>query len=113
MKNIVIQIEVDKELNYFSFYDTGAIALKEIQNYGVLSFSHQSDLVISNKTSYHIPELEYEDMVPAFEKIMKLILKINKSHPNTKEIAKINQDITKCEKSLDDLCNGINNNSKE
>ena len=97
-----------KFIIYFSFYDTGAIALKEIQNYGVLSFSHQIDLVISNKTSYYIPELEYEDMKPAFNKIMNYIEKISKSTPNTLSIAKINQDLSKCEKALDDLCEGIN-----
>ena len=37
-----------KYIIYFSFYDTGAIGLKEIQNYGVFAFSHQKDLVINN-----------------------------------------------------------------
>ena len=41
-----------KFLIYFSFYDTGALALKEIQNYGVISFSLQKDLVNSDKTSF-------------------------------------------------------------
>lgn len=88
------------------------LALKEIQNYGVISFSHQYNLVLNGKTSYYIPELEYEDMKPAFIKIMNIIKKTSKSPPNTSEIAKINQEISKCEKSLDDLCNGINNSKK-
>ena len=58
---------------HFSFYDTGALALKEIQNHGVIAFAHQKDLIFSNQTGYHIPELEYDDMVPAFNKIMKII----------------------------------------
>ena len=96
-----------KFIIYFSFYDTGAIGLKEIQNYGVLTFSHQMDLVISNKTGFYIPELEFKDMKPAFIKIIKIIENISKEHPNTKLISQINQEITDCKRSLDDLCNGI------
>ena len=44
-----------KFIIYFSFYDTGAIGLKEIQNYGVFAFSHQKDLVIDKNTSFFIP----------------------------------------------------------
>jgi hypothetical protein len=47
-------------------------------------------------------------MKPAFNKIMNYIEKISKSTPNTLSIAKINQDLSKCEKALDDLCEGIN-----
>ena len=92
---------------YFSFYDTGAIALKEIQNYGVIAFTLQKDLAFDNKTSYYIPELEDYDITPAFNKIMKIIDDINKIDPNTKKIADINQNYTKCERALDDLCDGI------
>ena len=45
---------------YFSFFDTGAIALKEIQNFGVFCFTHEEDFVISNKTSFLIDELHDE-----------------------------------------------------
>ena len=93
---------------YFSFYDTGAIGLKEIQNYGVFSFSHQKDLVIDKKTSFFIPELANEfDMKPAYQKIMRIIGIIISSEPDMNSIAKINQEINKCEKTLDDLCNGL------
>ena len=63
---------------YFSFYDTGALALKEIQNYGVIAFTLQKDLAFNNQTSYYIPELEEYDITPAFNKIMKIIDDINK-----------------------------------
>lgn len=96
-----------KFIIYFSFYDTGAIALKEIQNYGLLIFTHQIDLLINNKTGFYIPELEYNDMKVAFYRIMGIINDISKEVPNTQLIANINQNINKCEKALDDLCSGI------
>lgn len=93
---------------YMSFYDTGAIGLKEIQNFGVFCFTLQEDFVISKKTSFYIPELSDEfGMIPAFEKIMEIIKKVSESFPNSQLIAKINQEINKCQKALDDLCNGI------
>ena len=51
---------------YFSFYDRGALALKEIQNYGVIAFSHQLDLVFSTQTGFYIPKLDNDDIKPAF-----------------------------------------------
>ena len=93
---------------YFSFYDTGAIALKEIQNFGVFCFTHEEDFVISNQTSFLIPELHDKiDMKPAFDNIMKIMQKVSNSNPNTQLIAQINQDINKCQRALDDLCEGI------
>ena len=93
---------------YFSFFDTGAIALKEIQNYGVFCFTHEEEFVISDKTSFLIPELHDEfNMKPAFDKIMKIMQKVSNSNPNTQLIAQINQDINKCQRALDDLCEGI------
>ena len=93
---------------YFSFFDTGALVLKEIQNFGVFCFTHEEDFVISDKTSFLIPELHDEfDMKPAFEKIMKIMKKVSNSNPNTQLIAKINQDINKCQRAFDDLCKGI------
>ena len=97
-----------KYVIYFSFYDTGAIGLKEIQNYGVFAFSHQKDLVIDNKTSFYIPELEERnDMKRAFSKIMEIINSIENSNPKLEIIAKINQEITKCENAFEQFCNGI------
>ena len=52
-----------KFIIYFSFFDTGAIGLKEIQNYGVFAFTHQKDLVIHNDTSFYIPELASIDKI--------------------------------------------------
>ena len=97
-----------KFIVYFSFYDTGAIGLKEIQNYGVFAFSHQLDLVIDNTTSFFVPELaNNNNMLYAYKKIMQKIETIIKSHPNSKLIAKKNQEINKCENALEDLCKSL------
>lgn len=97
-----------KFIIYFSFFDTGAIGLKEIQNYGVYAFSHQIDLVIDKDTSFYIPELADEfNMKKAYENIMEKIENISKLNPDTYLIAKKNQDINKCEKSLEDLCKSL------
>jgi len=97
-----------KFIIYFSFFDTGAIGLKEIQNYGVFAFSHQRDLVIDKSTSFFVPELADEfDMKKAYNRIMEKIETISKLNPDTNLIAKKNQEINKCEKSLDDLCESL------
>lgn len=97
-----------KFIIYFSFFDTGAIGLKEIQNYGVFAFTHQKDLVIDNKTSFYVPELAYENnMELAYIKIKELIEKITKLNPDTQLISKTNQEINKCQNSLDDLCKSL------
>ena len=97
-----------KFIIYFSFYDSGAIGLKEIQNYGVLAFTHQKDLVIDKDTSFFVPELANEyDLKPAFFSIMKQIKKLTNAHPNTQLIAIKNQNINKCSNALDDLCKNI------
>ena len=94
-----------KFIIYFSFFDTGAIGLKEIQNYGVFAFTHQKDLVIHNDTSFYIPELASIDKIKlAVEKILTIIENISKSNPNSELIAKKNQLINNCKNSLKDLC---------
>lgn len=93
---------------YFSFYDTGAIGLKEIQNFGVYSFTLQEDLAIHKKTSLYVPELEnIDDMELAFKIIIQKMDKISESNPNTQKFAEINQKINRCESALDDMCKGI------
>ena len=100
--------KISKYIIYFSFYDTGAIGLKEIQNYGVYAFTHQKDLAINNDTSFFIQELSYEsDMNLAYLRIVQIINNITISEPNLELIAKINQEINRCENALDDLCNSI------
>ena len=90
---------------YFSFYDTGAIGLKEIQNYGVISFTHQEDLIIDNETCFYIPEMKNEfNMKMASNKIINIIDLFSKKNPNSKIIAKKNQMINNCRNSLKDLC---------
>ena len=59
-----------KFIIYFSFYDTGAIGLKEIHNYGVIAFTHQKEFVISNDTSFFVPELADEDNIDSAYKII-------------------------------------------
>ena len=78
-----------KFIIYFSFFDNGAIGLKEIQNYGVIAFSHQKDLIIDNYTSYYVPELADEnDMKTSYKIIKNKIKQIMQSHPDSRYIAK-------------------------
>jgi hypothetical protein len=94
---------------YFSFFDTGAIGLKEIQNYGVFAFSHQRDLIIHNDTGFYVPELANEkDLIQAYKIIMNKIEIVTNLNPNAQLIATINQEINKCENSLNDLCEKLN-----
>ena len=108
-KKMIKQLANDsKFIIYFSFYDTGAIGLKEIQNYGVITFSLQKDLVIDNNTCFYIPELEnIDNMEPAFNKILKIIMTINKRNFDSQLIAKKNQMINNCKNALKDLCEGL------
>ena len=97
-----------KFIIYFSFYDTGAIGLKEIQNYGVYTFTHQKEFVINKETSFYIPELTKKDeMFSSFNKIIKIIKKILLSKPNSELIAQKNQEINKCKNALKDLCDSL------
>ena len=90
-KEIIKKLANDsKFIIYFSFYDTGAIGLKEIQNYGVITFSLQKDLVIDNKTCFYIPELEnLDNMEAASNRIIKIIKKISEINPNSQSISYI------------------------
>ena len=97
-----------KFIIYFSFFDTGAIGLKEIQNYGVFAFSHQRDLIIHKDTGFYVPELaNKKDMSQAYKIILEKIENITNLQPNTQLIAKINQEINKCQNALNDLCKNI------
>ena len=97
-----------KFIIYFSFFDTGAIGLKEIHNYGVFTFSHQRDLIIHKDTGFFVPELaNKKDMSKAYKIIIKKIEIIRKLHPNSHSFAKINQKVNKCQNALNDLCKNI------
>ena len=73
-----------KFIIYFSFYDTGAIGLKEIQNYGVFTFTLQKEFVIDKDICFYIPELTNEFiMTYDFQKIVQIIENITLSKPNT------------------------------
>ena len=97
-----------KFIIYFSFFDTGAIGLKEIQNYGVFTFSHQRELIIHKDTGFYVPELTYKkDMSRAYKIIMKKIEIISNLNPNSQSFAKINQKINICQNALNDLCENI------
>ena len=108
-KNFLKQLANNsKFIIYFSFFDTGAIGLKEIQNFGVICFSHQKEFIIDNETSYYIPELaNINNIELAFHKIMKIIGFLSYSNIKTELIAKKNQMINKCENSLVDLCKNL------
>lgn len=96
-----------KFLIYFSFFDAGPIGLIEIQNYGVILFTHQKEFVHDNNTSFYIPELKENNIKNAYKVINKKIEMIIKKMPDSQIIAKKNQENNKCEKSLEDLCQGI------
>ena len=94
-----------KFIIYFSFYDIGPIGLIEIQNHGVILFTHQKEFVIDKKSSFFVPELaNKDDMKSAFKIIMEKIDLISRSNPNSELIAKTNQNYYKCQKALEDLC---------
>ena len=97
-----------KFIIYFSFYDTGAIGLKEIQNHGVFSFTLQKELAINNETNFYIPELDTENEIEkGFQKIMEKIDEIMNSKPDTELVAKKNQEYNECQKALDDICSRL------
>ena len=96
-----------KFIIYFSFYDCGPVALKEIENYGVITFTLQKDFVINNESGYYIPELELDNITLAFNKIIKIIEEISNKNPDSIKIAKQNQNFNKCQRALDDICNYI------
>ena len=96
-----------KFIVYFSFYDTGAIALKEIQNFGVYTFSHQKDLAFDKETSSYIPELDELEIRKAYQIIISKIDNIMRRNPSSEYFAKKNQDYTKCEHVYEDLCNSL------
>lgn len=104
-----------KFIIYFSFYDTGAIGLKEIQNHGVITFALQKEFINDKTTGFYIPELSKRNkMKYAYKKIMKKIERVTKEEPNTELIAKINYNNNKCEMALNDICEGLkyDNNNK-
>ena len=96
-----------KFLIYFSFFDAGPIGLIEIQNYGVILFTHQKEFVLDNNTSFYIPELNNKNIENAYKVINRKIEMITNKMPNSKLIAEKNQENNKCEKSLEDLCQSI------
>ena len=97
-----------KFIIYFSFFDIGPIGLIEIQNHGVILFTHQKEFVIDKNSSFFIPELaNKDDMKSAFNIIMEKIEIIIKSNPNSELIAKNNQEYYKCQNSLEELCKNL------
>ena len=80
----------------------------KIQNYGVISFTHQKEFVLDKESSFYIPELASLNKIEiSFKKIMNIIEKVSKMNIKTELIAKKNQIINSCENSLIDLCNGL------
>ena len=97
-----------KFIIYFSFFDIGPIGLIEIQNYGVILFTHQKEFVVDENSSFFVPELaDKYNMKSSFNIIMEKIEIISKSNPNSKLIAKNNQEYYKCQNSLEELCKNL------
>lgn len=96
-----------KFIIYFSFYDTGAIGLKEIQCFGVYSFSCQQDLVANRETGMYVPELDNHDMEGAVLKILKRMKEVNEMNPDAMAMAKSNQKKYGCDRTLHMLCDHI------
>ena len=94
-----------KFIIYFSFFDTGAIGLKEIQNYGVYAFTVQKDLAYNKETSLYVPELAELNIERAYNIIMEKIEYVIQLSPNSQVYAKINQDYNKCENAFKEVCN--------
>ena len=107
-ENMIKMANDTKFIIYFSFYDTGAIGLKEIQNHGVYAFTVQKDLAYDNETSCFIRELAELEIENAYNVIMDKIEKITKSKPNSQFFATKNQEHNKCENVFEDLCNRLN-----
>ena len=108
-KKIINELASDsKFIIYFSFFDTGAIGLKEIQNHGVICFTHQKEFVIDNESSFYISELaSINNIKLAFDKIMIIMERISKLNIKTEIIAKKNQNFNRCENSLIDICKSL------
>ena len=84
-----------------SKFITGAIGLKEIQNFGVFAFTLQEDLILSNETTFYIPELENKKKIDiAAQKINEIIDNIENKNPDLNLIAKINQNINNMKKIM-------------
>ena len=97
-----------KFIIYFSFYDTGAIGLKEFQNYGVICFTHQKEFIIDNETSFYVPELDNTDKIDlAFTRIMNIIEHLSKLNIKSELIAEKNQIYNNCKNALIDLCKSL------
>jgi len=108
-KKIINELASDsKFIIYFSFFDTGAIGLKEIQNHGVICFTHQKEFVIDNESSFYISELaSINNIKLAFDKIMIIMERISKLNIKSEIIAKKNQNFNRCENSLIDICKSL------
>lgn len=93
---------------YFSFWDTGAIGLLEIQNFGVYSFTAQDDLIDrEHKTGAFIEGLAGDDMKAACDSILKKMKEIMDSNPKSEEFAQISQHRNSCVRALEDLCDHV------
>lgn len=99
--------ETSKAVIYFSFYDTGAIGLREIQNYGVFTFAHQVDQVEDPEIGCLISELDGGSMRVAARKIKREMKELEKSQPNTTKIRKLARRLNSCDRALHQLCDFV------
>lgn len=100
--NILIKYaKTSKVVIYFSFYDTGAIALLEMQRMGVFTITLQKEF-ITNENGIYLPELEYN--------IQKAISKLNeviKRKYDSVYIAEYNRKKGDCKKYFYKLVNKL------
>lgn len=101
-----------KTVIYFSFYDTGAIGLKEIQNYGVFTFAHQIDQVEDPEIGCLVSELDGALMRIAARRIKRKMKELEKNQPDTRKIAKIARRLNSCDRALHQLCDFVTDISR-
>lgn len=85
-----------KVILYYSFYDTGAIALKEIQEFGAFALSLQSDLIDDNNGMLLTEPLNVTYVVNMVEKAL------NQTH-DTQELHSYNHQKHSCVTALNGL----------
>lgn len=90
---------------YFSFWDTGAIALLEIQSFGVYSFTSQSDLIDKEgRAGMYVESLKGDNMTESVKIILQRMKRINEGDPDSSVFASVNQERNHCHRSLEDIC---------
>lgn len=96
-----------KSIFYFSFWDTGAIALKEIQNFGVYTFTVQQDLTGLFGTFLKI---NFSNPKNEIDFIQQKIRNLSRIEMN--ELSSKIQYENSCTRSLEEICNAVHKSRK-